>query len=206
MGGMFAGALFATTAFDQDISSWDVSLVTNMRSMFASAAAFNQDIGSWDVSSVSEMGFMFDNAAAFNQDLSDWNVAEWTGMQGMFDSNFNQDFRPAPPSPLPSGNHFADLAALSTAVNACIAAVPSGIGCYAANNDICGAGVNCGEIGTWDVSAVTSMLELFKHKAAFNADISEWNTAAVTNMGGMFAGRLFATTAFDQDISSWDVS
>ena len=110
------------------------------------------------------------------------------------------------PSPARSGNYFADLAALSYAVDACIAAVPSGIGCYAANNDICGAGVNCGEIGTWDVSAVTSMLELFKHKAAFNADISEWNTAAVTNMGGMFAGGLFATTAFDQDISSWDVS
>ena len=88
------------------------------------------------------------------------------------------------PSPARSGNYFADLAALSYAVDACIAAVPSGIGCYAANNDICGAGVNCGEIGTWDVSAVTSMLELFKRKAAFNADISEWNTAGCDEHGG----------------------
>jgi surface protein len=41
-------------AFDQDISSWDVSSTTNMRGMFAGASSFDQDIGKWDVSQVED--------------------------------------------------------------------------------------------------------------------------------------------------------
>jgi surface protein len=41
--------------FNQDISSWDVSNVTNMNYMFASGSSFNQDISSWDVSNVTNM-------------------------------------------------------------------------------------------------------------------------------------------------------
>ena len=45
---MFQGA----TAFNQDISGWNVSEVTNMSSMFQDASAFNQDISGWDISKV----------------------------------------------------------------------------------------------------------------------------------------------------------
>ena len=38
----------------------------------------------------------------------------------------------------------------------------------------------------WDVSLVTSMSELFKAKASFNADISRWDTSSVTTMYRMF--------------------
>ena len=59
--------------FNQDISSWDVSKVTDMGLMF-SHSAFNQPIGNWDVSNVFNMSYMFDYADAFNQDLSAWSV------------------------------------------------------------------------------------------------------------------------------------
>ena len=45
--------------FNEDISQWDVSSVTNMAGMFMGAEVFNQDIGDWDVSSVTNMEGMF---------------------------------------------------------------------------------------------------------------------------------------------------
>ena len=60
--------------FNQDISSWDVSNVTNMYEMFENASSFNQPIGNWDVSNVTNMYEMFENASSFNQNLSTWNV------------------------------------------------------------------------------------------------------------------------------------
>jgi surface protein len=73
MSQMFYTALPST--FNQDIGSWDVSSVTNMFQVFASASAFNQDIGSWDVSSVTDMSRMFWQVWLFNQDLTKWCVS-----------------------------------------------------------------------------------------------------------------------------------
>ena len=48
-------------SFNQDISSWDVSNVTNMRFMFSACKSFNQDISSWNVSKVTNTKYMFKN-------------------------------------------------------------------------------------------------------------------------------------------------
>ena len=45
--------------FNQDISSWDVSNVTNMFAMFYDCKSFNQDISSWDVSKVKNVYNIF---------------------------------------------------------------------------------------------------------------------------------------------------
>ena len=43
-----------------------------MWDMFKNAKAFNQNISNWDVSSVTDMLQMFNGASAFSQDLSGW--------------------------------------------------------------------------------------------------------------------------------------
>jgi len=67
---MFCG----TYAFNQDISNWDTSKVTDMRYMFRGAYAFNQDISNWNVSSCSNFNNMFHIAYAFNQDIGNWKL------------------------------------------------------------------------------------------------------------------------------------
>jgi surface protein len=49
-------------SFNGDLSSWDVSSVTDMSNMFAGASSFNGDLGSWDVSSVTGLNWMFSGA------------------------------------------------------------------------------------------------------------------------------------------------
>ena len=56
-------------SFNQDISSWDVSNVTDMNAIFSGATSFNQPIGDWDTSNVTDMTQMFENANTFNQDI-----------------------------------------------------------------------------------------------------------------------------------------
>ena len=46
-----------------------------MSGMFDFCKSFNQDLSKWDVSKVTNMTFMFDSCKKFNQDISNWDVS-----------------------------------------------------------------------------------------------------------------------------------
>ena len=59
-----------------------------------------------------------------------------------------------------------------------------------------------GEIGDWNLSAVTSMKKLFLNQRDFNEDISRWDTSNVWNMKATFAG----ASSFNQPVEGWNTA
>ena len=102
-----------TSAFNSDISKWDVSEVTTLWLTFNAAIAFNSDLANWNISKVTSFDDTFNeaqafnnnifngaeagstgkvttmertffNAVAFNQDISKLDVSKVTSFHGMF--------------------------------------------------------------------------------------------------------------------------
>ncbi|MDC1198442.1 BspA family leucine-rich repeat surface protein [Flavobacteriaceae bacterium] len=57
-------------------------------------------------------------------------------------------------------------------------------------------------LGSWDVSNVTDMRGMFDYATSFNHPIGNWNISNVALIEGMFRG----ASTFNQPISNWDVS
>jgi surface protein len=66
---MFSSA----TAFNSDLSNWDVGEVTNMEKLFLNATNFNQDLSNWCVENIDEEPTNF----ATNSDLATENYPDW---------------------------------------------------------------------------------------------------------------------------------
>lgn len=90
MSSLFAGSTMRF--FNEDISDWNVSNVTNMSCMFMHTTDFNQNIGNWNVSNVTDLSYMFYNAKEFNQNIDNWDVSNVTDITGIFCKSqlFNQ--------------------------------------------------------------------------------------------------------------------
>ena len=84
-------SIFRNSEFNGDISTWNVSNVTNMRYMFWAAINFNQKLN-FDTSKVTNMNSMFYEAISFNQPLN-FNTSNVTNMEAMFyeAEKFNSD-------------------------------------------------------------------------------------------------------------------
>ena len=171
----FGNAFYNQTSFNDDISSWDTSSAVYMPNMFYNNTSFNRDISGWDTSSVINFRSMFARASAFNQNINSWDTSSATDMQTMFEnaSAFNGD--------ISNWN-------VSNVIN-----FDSTFQFASAFNQ---------NISSWDTSSAENMYGMFAYNSVFNQNISGWDTSSVTNFNYIFA---FAT-AFNQDIFSWDTS
>merc|ERR1712048_123224 len=80
------------SAFNGDLSKWNVGSVTSLRGMFYQATSLNGDISEWDVRSATTMQIMFQDATSFNIDISKWDVRKALDVSYMFNgaSSFYQ--------------------------------------------------------------------------------------------------------------------
>ena len=166
------------TAFNGNVSSWNVSQVTDMGYMFQQATSFNGNVSSWNVSQVTYMGSMFFGASAFDGDISSWNVSQVTGMNSMFEATaaFNQ--------PLSSWNvsKVTDM-----------------------SNMFSSASSFNKSLSSWDVSQVTNMYNMFRSASDFNQPLSSWNVSKVTDMSNMFrSASSFNKSLSSWDVSQVD--
>ena len=183
--------------FNGNLSSWNVSQVTNMREMFDNAEKFNGDISSWDVSSVTDMSEMF-RTSAFNSDISSWNVSSVTDMSHMFRASaFNGDISSWDVSSVTDMSHMFDF---TTNFNGDISSWD-----VSSVTDMSGMFTGTGSfnqpLNDWDVSSVTDMSHMFTG-SGFNQPLNSWNVSSVTDMSGMFSSDM----SFNQPLNNWDVS
>ena len=170
----------AATSTYGDISTWDVSNITDMSQLFQNKRNFNEDISSWDVSNVNNMYAMFDNASLFNQDIGSWDVSNVTNMSAMFYGAFNFN-RPVGSWDVSNVISMMRMFEFASSFNQ--------------------------NIGNWDTSNVNDMSYMFDNARSFNQNIGNWDTSNVNNMSYMFSGDAeFISTDFNQDIGNWDVS
>ena len=188
--------------FNGDLSSWDVSSVTDMKYMFFQANAFNKPIGNWDVSNVTDMGVMFYLATSFNQPIENWNTSNVTDMGGMFQSAgvFNQPIGNWDVSNVTNMSFMFSSSVFNQDISSWdVGKVTDMYGMFSSS-------IFNQEINNWNVSNVTTMGRLFYNATFFNQDISNWDVSSVTEMNNMFLGTAAAYNPFNQDITFWDVS
>ena len=159
----------------------DTSSVTNMYYMFDYCLVFNQPIGNWDVSHVTDMSQMFYEANSFNQSLASWNTSSVTNMNNMFydDAAFNQ--------PLNSWDvsHVTDMSYMFSG------------GSYAL--------VFNQPLNSWNVSSVTNFAGTFSYDLAFNQNLGSWNVSNATNFNSMFYGDKLSYPNYDSLLMNWSL-
>jgi len=176
---------FFSFNFNEDISHWDTSNVTFMRSLFNECSSFNHPLNNWDVSKVTDIACMFYDATSFNQPLNNWNtisVNNQYGMYGVFKgaTSFNYSINNWDVSNvLNMRSMFTDASSFNQPLN------------------------------NWNTSSVVNMGRMFEGATSFNQPLSNWDVSNIpsystiwSGLNSMFKGAL----AFNQDLSGWCVS
>lgn len=195
------GLFYERTTFNDDISDWDVSSVTNLDNAFRNTKAFNQDLSGWDVSNVTTMvGALRGTDSLDHSTLENWRVGNVVTMETVFyqATTMNMDFSNWDVSSATSFRYmFREASAFEGA----------GLEHWDTSRSVSfsnmfeDATAFNGDVSDWDTSNALRFIHTFKGAVSFNGDISNWDTGRSDDMRGMFTG----ATIFNQDISGWDV-
>ena len=211
------------TGFNEDLSRWDTSLVTNLKSAFSNNPSFNGDISSWNVGKVTDMAYMFKQTRSFNRSLSSWNVSKLELAYSMFESSsFNGALNGWDVGNLKNmQSMFSDTSAFNRRLDSWNTVSVTTMrfafrGSLAFNQDVSTWSLasldpdgleGCftksqafrGNLNGWDLAGVT-MLDSMFYESNFNGIVSEWDTSRIRSMRSVFYD-----SQFNGDLSSWNV-
>ena len=187
------------------LDDWDVSNVTNMRSMFQYTGYYATewnigDLSNWDVSNVSNMYGMFAltgySATTFDiGNLDNWDVSNVSDISFMFRETGYKA----------TTFDIGDLSGwnVSNVVNIMSMFDKAG---YSTGY------WNIGDLSNWDVFNVRNMSWMFD-RAGYNStswdigDLSNWNVSNVVDMTAMFQKAGYSATTWNiGNLNNWDVS
>ena len=191
---------FANSNFNQDISHWDTSYITDMSEMFYNATSFNQPLNNWDTSNVKSMSKMFFNATTFNQPLSNWDTSNVKDMSYMFcdATNFNQPLNNWDTSNVTIINSmFYGATNFNQPLNNWDTSNVKDMRYMFASTKRFNQ-----PLSNWDTTNVTNMSSMFYAATSFNGYLNTWNTSNVTNMSSMFRG----AQRFSQPLNNWNTT
>jgi surface protein len=151
-----------------------------MDNMFENATAFNGNISGWNVSMVTEMDRMFAGASVFNQDLSNWNTSSATTLQAMFNGAiiFNNGLSAGESSTIMNWSTSSVTTINSTFNNAL--AFNGNISAWDVSNVISAENLFNGAsrfnqpIGGWNVTSINDMDYMLNNASVFDQDLNCW--------------------------------
>ena len=83
------------STFNEPLDAWEVSSVTSLNQALYQASVFDQSLASWDVSRVTDMQNFLNRAYAFSQNLVAWDTSKMVNLEaGLYQTNFNHDISP----------------------------------------------------------------------------------------------------------------
>ena len=201
-----ASGMFEGSDFNAPIAKWNMAGVTNLSNMFKNTTSFNKGIGIWNVSSVTDASGMFEGSQAFQQKVTALDWAALKNASSMFKNStykqyINSWFSGGAKSLEDTSNMFEGVSFSGNPIDRLdwnMSTVKSTKEMFK-NTDFSGASY----VANW--FAGSNVLEdasgMFE-ESDFNAPISKWNMAGVTNLSNMFKN----TTSFNQNIGPWNVS
>jgi surface protein len=185
--------------------NWDVSSVTNMKSMFNNCSSFVgvNMIDNWNVSKVTDMSYMFNGCSSFQgTDVSYWNTKSVRNTRNMF----------AGCNPFQADLQYWNVSYVTDAgcmFYNCFSFLGSNVSSWIVSNvtdmdymfNNCSSFIGNG-LGNWDVSSVTNTDVMFYGCNKLAQDLSSWNTRSLTSASYMFASCGIFT---GYGLSSWNI-
>jgi hypothetical protein len=184
---MFEGA----NAYNQSVSTWDMTTVENASAMFKNAENYNRYVGSWfssnDSNSIKDVSSMFEGANSFNNSVQSWETTTVEDASSMFKNN----------SAIQNGVYH-------------LFKKDSGKTYVLKNVDSMFEGTDNfnGDISSWDMTAVENASSMFKNTKVFNQNVNslfkkdDSISYKVTNISSMFEN----AENFNKTLWNWDAS